>query len=292
MKKFFLLPLIFSLVLFLPLDVEAQRHMEVNLTLPEPQFTTNVIQNKTFFVNATMNCTGTAGNCGNVIGTIMYNATTLEPDAKVPSTFGGTPFFVNQTPSNPTIACPGNPITFGENCNVSWTINATGSFDTNWRFGVLFNSSIGPVLHNHTDNTSLTITDCSVDFTTHWSSIDFGGLNPNSGNNSAPGNSGNEYNITVNIGGCDTDFYLNGTDLRNVTHGNISSSNLTWSNISSDPADGYFNVTNSNQPIGIDVRQGQNLTTYYWLNAPPIYAGIYNATLWITGVVRGAVGPE
>ena len=288
MKIIFLIFLISSVVFFTS-ESEAQAWIEVDFEVPDPDTTNNVIRNKTFEVNATVFCRG-IGVCGNVEGTLLYNATSNDPDTQLNTTQGDVPFFVNETPSEALKSCITNPLIPDEFCNVTWTVNATGNESSNWKIGVLFNTTQIGIDDNQT-NTSMSITGCSVDFTVNWNDLDFGNVNPNSVNNSALGNSENEYNVTSNEGSCDTDFYINSTDLRNVTFGNVSSRNLTWSNVSSNPEDGFYELTQNSEPFGIEVSENENATLYFWLNSPPTFAGIYNASIWILGVVSGGPSP-
>jgi hypothetical protein len=175
----------------------------------------------------------------------------------------------------------------GDFCNLTWIVNATGDVNSGWKLGVYFNSSFPGVI-NTTANATVSITSCTVDFTLQWSSISFGELIPSTYNNSAPGNSNNAYNITVNPGSCNLDLYIRGNDLVNTTFSSsIGVSNISWSNISSNINDGYFILSYTNSGIRLNVQPSTNVTTWYWLNVPPVYAGYYNGTIYITGVISG-----
>ena len=188
-------------------------YVEVELIDPSTAGPNNIIQNYTFLVNATVVCKD--GPCGYVNGTVMYNLSSAHPDTPINTSQGDRPFYI-QEPPYPALAmkpCPTNPLDAGEFCNITWTVNATGDVNTDWEIGVLFNSSYSDIQNNHTDNATVSIIPCSIDFNLTWSSIDFGLLNPNTYNNSAPGNADDEYNITVNSGSCNLDLYIRGTDL-------------------------------------------------------------------------------
>jgi hypothetical protein len=261
-------------------------YLEVNLITPKPTLTTNVVQNSTFLVNATVFCR--AGPCGYVNGTLMYNLTSPYPDTAVNTSYGDKPFFINETPALAMKACSNNPLNADDFCNLTWVVNVTGDVGTDWKLGVYFNSSYTEVQPNSTANATVTITSCTVDFTLQWSSISFGELLPNTYNNSAPGNTNNIYNITVNPGSCNLDFYIRGSDLINSTFNSvIKVGNISWSNISSDIKDGYFSLSESNSIISLNVLENTNITTWYWLSVPPVYAGYYNGTITITGVKNG-----
>ena len=258
-------------------------YLEVKLVLPEPLATTYVVQNTTFLINATVYCR--VGNCNNVYGTVMYNLTSPYPDTAVNTSYGDKPFFVNETPALAMKACPNNPLNEGDFCNLTWVINASGNINTGWKLGVYFNSSYPEVQPNATLNATVVIVPCVVDFTLTWNSIDFGELIPNTYNNSAPGNSNNAYNITVNPGSCNLDLYIRGTDLANSTLNSIIKvGNISWSNISSNLNDGFFQLSESDSLLKLNVPENTNVTTWYWLNVPPVYAGKYSGTIYITGV--------
>jgi len=257
--------------------------LDASLVNPDPSKTKNIIQNKTFNINATVYCRDS--DCGNVYGTVMYNISSINPNTPVNTTMGDKPFYVNETPPSQAIkACPSNPLTKDEFCNITWIINATGDTGSNWKIGVFFNSSFSNCLSNYTENANISILGCTIDFTI-WSSINFGPLNPGANNRSAFGNTNKLYNITNNLGSCDTDFYIKGSDLENITYNSlIKVGNISWSNISSEIDDGYYVLSATDAIIGLKVPESTNVTTYYWLNVPPVYAGYYNGTVNITGV--------
>ncbi|MEM5766628.1 MAG: hypothetical protein QW423_03285 [Candidatus Aenigmatarchaeota archaeon] len=258
-------------------------YLEVELLQPSTEAPNSVIQTSTFLVNATVFCRSDL--CGNVYGTLMYNLSSSYPDTPINTSYGDKPFFVNEYPAYAIKACPNNPLSANDFCNLTWIVNASGEINTDWKFGVYFNSSYSEVQPNNTKNATVSIVACTVDFSLTWHFIDFGELIPNTYNNSAPGNSNNLYNITVNPGSCNLDLYIRGSDLTNSTFGSIIKvGNLSWSNISNNINDGYFQLTETNSVIKLNVPENTNITTWYWLNVPPIYAGFYTGTIYITGV--------
>ncbi len=72
----------------------------VNLTAPSTVSTTNVYRYSIFTVNATITCRN--GNCGNVFGTVRYNASSLYPDTPINSTVNATPLFISVLSDTPT----------------------------------------------------------------------------------------------------------------------------------------------------------------------------------------------
>jgi hypothetical protein len=256
-------------------------YLEVNLEFPSSY---SITQNQTFTINATVFCR--KGACGNVYGTIRYNASSPYPDTPVNTSEGEKPFYIQEPPypSQALKSCPTNPLEENEFCNLTWIINATGDVNSVWKIGVLFNSS--QQIQNHTSNSTITIVPAIESLSLSWSSIDFGFLIPNTQaeNNPAPGNSNNLYNIT-NTGTCNLNLWIKGSDLTNSTFNSlIAVGNLSWSNSSSIynpntvyPLDYYYKLLYSN------LLPNSNLTTYYWLSVPSVYAGIYKGTITICG---------
>lgn len=258
--------------------------LEVELKMPVPEFTTNVIQNKTFVINATIYCRN--GLCGNVNGTARYNLTSSGPDTPINITEGDVPLYIAEIPASATKSCPAE-LGKDEYCNLSWIVNATGSLNSDWNVDVDFQSNLSEIQDNDTTDANVYITSCTVDFTLHWSIINFGALNPSTTSNSAPGNPGSEYNISVNPGSCSLDLYIRGTDMTNSSLDNIIGvGNLTWSNVTNS-YDESFSMTATDSVIKKAVPSGTNVTTWYWINVPPVYAGHYNSTIIISGVENG-----
>jgi len=119
--------------------------------------------------------------------------------------------------------------------------------------------------------------------------IYFGTPTPNTGpsSNPATGNTNNLYNITNNGTGASAAIWIRGEDLVNVTLGTeIKVTNVTWTNVSSTYDTSYTtNLTTSFVSVNSSLPVGANVTTYYWINVPPIYAGGYNGTVTICGNV-------
>ncbi len=257
--------------------------LEVGLQLPPDPY--NVAQNNTFIINATVYCR--EGNCGDVNGTARYNLTSSNPDTSINITEGEKPFYIQESPALVMKSCPPNPLMINDFCNITWTVNATGDVNTDWKIGVLFNSSYQ---ENHTNNATISILGCTVDLTADFS-INFDSLDPSTGPWEAPGNPGDEYNITVNPGSCNLDLYINGTNLTNTTHNSlIPVNNVTWSNTSNTYSES-FNLSHTTTVLKLDVPEDTNVTTWYWINVPAVYAGYYNGTIFIWGVENGESPP-
>jgi hypothetical protein len=255
-------------------------YLEVRMIYPNASLITNVIQNTNIVVNATVVCR--LGSCGNVNATLKYNLSSANPETEINTTAGGVPFY--SLDSLAMKSCPTSPLTIDEFCNITWTVNSTGGVGTGWKIGALFNSSDTSLRQNQTENSSVSILPCSEDFNLDWQSVEFGSLNPSTGPNSASGNANSLYNITVNPGSCNMDFYVFGTNLTNDTYGsNIHVMSILWSNASNDYASS-FNLTESQQMIKSDVPSSINVSTWYWINVPPVFAGFYTGTLTVRGV--------
>lgn len=262
-------------------------YLEVNMTNPETVATLNVIQNKTFDVNATVICRD--GPCGEVNGTIMYNLSSSDPDTPVNTTQGDNPFYIQESPAYAMKSC--GTMYSNDFCQLNWTINATGSINTEWKIDVLFNSSYIDILDNSTESATININNCTVDITAQWSAINFGSLAPETLGNSANGNDNDEYNITVNSGSCHLDLYINGTNLTNTTYNSfIPVNNVTWSNTSNTYAES-FELSSTATVLKLDVPEITNVTTWYWINVPAVYAGYYDGEIYLWGVKRGESSP-
>ncbi|MFC2143035.1 hypothetical protein ACFLQN_01405 [Candidatus Aenigmatarchaeota archaeon] len=259
--------------------------LEVNMTTPPIDAPTNLIQNFTFFVNATVYCR--KAGCGNVNATVRYNYTSSEPNTPVNITEGDVPFFVNEPTPLATKSCSNNPLGKDDYCNLTWIINATGVVDSTWAIDVLFQSEEPEVSNNNTINSNATIIGCVVDFTTHWSSIDFGYMNPSSTGNAAPGNDNDQYNVSANPGSCILDFYIRGTNMTNETMPTVMNvGNITWSNTTNDYSESR-QLNGTNVALKTTSPPGTNVTTWFWFDAPAVYLGEYNGTIYITGVEYG-----
>ncbi|MEM5793312.1 MAG: DUF2341 domain-containing protein [Candidatus Aenigmatarchaeota archaeon] len=247
----------------------------LEVILVSPSSTQNIIQNKTFAVNATVYCRDS--ECGNVYGTLRYNSSSANPDTPVSSNQGDKPFFIQD--GSPLKSCPTNPLSKDEFCNITWTINASGDVGSEWKVGVLFNSSF-LIENNHTGNSSITIIGCIPSMTLQFSSITFGPLLPKTNQNPAIGNSNREYNITVNYGSCSSDLWIKGEDLTNTTLGyTIGIGNLSWNLL-----DDYLtseNMTKEYTLLYHNPEEEKNITTYYWLNTPLVAAGSYRGNITI-----------
>ncbi|MEM5790521.1 MAG: discoidin domain-containing protein [Candidatus Aenigmatarchaeota archaeon] len=262
-------------------------YLEVNLKSPPADYT--ISQNYTLWVNASIICRN--GNCGNVYGTVRYNASSPYPDTPISTTQGANPFYITDSWNDSSNVGITNQISCGnlnqdQVCNLSWLINTTGAVNSYWKIGVLFNSSLTGVQQNHTANTTIHIVECIEDMDLSWTSIDFSQLIPDTpaSSNPAPGNSNKLYNIT-NKGTCALNIWIKGTDLQNTSLNSIIKvGNLTWSNYSSEYNPNWASPMSYSYSLLFQaLASGLNLTTYYWLAVPPVYSGIYKGNIIICG---------
>ncbi|MBU0649481.1 hypothetical protein KJ969_05305, partial [Patescibacteria group bacterium] len=260
--------------------------LNVTLNSPAEDATTNVRQNYTLTINATVTCED--GYCANVYATARYNASTTEPDTKIPTT-PAKPFNITDNP-NPQ-ECSANPLTEGESCTLTWTVNATGDIDSMWDIDAYFNSTLTGVTANHTSDATVKIIKGAVVISLGWNLVDFDIVNPNTFGNNASENNLGGYNITVGQDSLDLDgIYILGTNLipqtysgfGPVTYG-IAVSNITWNDEENDYADpGTTRLTQSYALMRSSVPAGTVITTYYWIDAPSgQYAQEYRGNLTI-----------
>jgi hypothetical protein len=255
--------------------------------LTEPVDPTNVVQNTTFTVNATVTCVG--GFCGNISGRVRYNETTGVPDTDI-STSPAEPFHITASGANPA-NCTQNPLSEGEWCNITWTVNMTGAIGSTYRIGVLLESNESAVVDNHTTNSTVRAVSCLIDITLQWESISFGELSPGEAGVAAEGNDGMEYNTTIEpITTCDVSLYIMDTNFsHNESNYIIRAENVTYNNASNDYGSSY-NMTGGWDVLRTSISPGTNATTYFWLNVPwGIPYGAYTGNLTVLSVEEGVV---
>ena len=118
-------------------------HLEVNLITPSPSICTvshpcNWIKNSAYSIQARVECSD--GSCGNVNGTVRYNASSSNPDTLL----------------NATIQSCGS---MNENdiCLLNWTVNVTGDIGVFWKVDVNVSSSFSNILSNDTSDAIIKI---------------------------------------------------------------------------------------------------------------------------------------
>lgn len=241
----------------------------LDVELEDPPSPFSVGENTTFLMNATATCR--EGDCGKVNGTSRYNETGTEPGTQI-SDFSGEPLHTVDVDSNLTCA---PYLHQGESCNVTWKINATGDLGSVWNVDVNFSTN-SSVRWNDTTDSQVKIVTGAVDIEMGWNGISFGEVSV--GNTyAAEKNSQRFYNITVTSDSVTSDLWLRGEDLENGTS-TIGVTNMTW-NASENSEKEAEKLTGSFSSLRRGVSPGKNVTTYYWLSVPYVYAGDYNGTL-------------
>ena len=253
--------------------------LEVELIIPVDN--TQVGQNRTFTVNATVYCRN--GDCGNVQGTVRYNESSSNPDTAIPTSYDPTKPFYTMDAVNPK-NCPTNPLEEDEFCNITWSINSTGDLHTFWEIGVLFDGTSAS--SNHTDNATVEIAivlimNLSENVINTW--IDPQTQNPVS--SLPPNTTGAEADnnpIIVSIDENSNDasgLYIKGTDLTNISY-YIAVGNLTWNRVNT-YSTGYRLSHNYDEIIS-PAPSGTNQNVYFWIDIPlGIAAQKYNGTVYI-----------
>ena len=173
--------------------------------------TTNILQNTTFEVNITVECTGVSSDCFNVTGTLQYNNSgTFENISESSS----TPFWT-------TLENTQNCIIFmSSSCTFSWIINATGISNTLYHIRGTFSSN--ETIIGNTTSQSIPIQIVignTVNF--NMSSFTFGSFLKDSGNQSTfidiIAENGNNTNLQLSCisGDCSTisNNFVNGITL-------------------------------------------------------------------------------
>lgn len=264
---------------------QAWGYLNVTLERPDPTvYTSNVAQRRNFTIAANVSCISAnpTAICGVVNGTAMYNVSLSGAERFVPvnTTAGEVPFWTNYVNNSCGL------LNYSDRCNLSWPVKATGAFSEMHKIIVNFTSENRSfVKSNATAAGNITILPCIVDFTLSWSAIDFGNL-VTIKENPAGDNSNNFYNVIVNPDSCNTDFWIKGTNLTNSTWSQtiIGVGNISWNNVSNDYASS-FRLTGSDVTLKLNVTEPSNFTTWYWMDVPPVFSGIYNGTIIISGAL-------
>lgn len=228
----------------------------LNVTLNEPPNETVLQRNRTFTVNATLKCEN--GECGEVKASPRYNTT--EGQEIIPGT-PSKPFHITSTGNSDCV------LGVNEQCFVDWKVNATGEDDSWHELDVNASSSFDRVAGNDSEDNRVKI-DVFVLMDLTWDVTGFGKLNVGEQDQPALGNAGLEYNISVDEYSANLDLWLKGQDLvadRNDNY-SIGVTNFSYS-FENDPAT-ERRVKSGYRKARSDVKHGQNLTTFYWLDMP------------------------
>lgn len=123
--------------------ITTKPHLIVTLSSPSPSVCTlphpcNWVKNSAYSIRAAVECSN--GPCGNVYGTVRYNASSSSPDTLL----------------NTTIVSCGN---MNENdiCQLNWTVNVTGNIGVFWKVDVNTSSSFSDISSNDTNDAIIKI---------------------------------------------------------------------------------------------------------------------------------------
>jgi|GEM_PF-2596036 len=116
-----------------------------SLTLPAGNI--NVNKSETFIVNATVTCSVAA--CGQVNGTLRYNASNGNPNVKINAI---TP--LNTSYANPQV-CSG-ALGVGQSCTVQWIVNSNATIGSQYMIDVYFNSTAAGAIETETSDVKIT----------------------------------------------------------------------------------------------------------------------------------------
>jgi hypothetical protein len=253
-------------------EVRPTYYLLVNLTFPNPSTINYIVQNSTFWINASVICKN--ADCGLIYAIPRYNASSPNPDTTISNSSNAIPFYVI---GNVEQSCY---LLQDQSCNVSWLVNATGDINTYWKVGVLFYN----FLQNHTENATIEIIGCTVDFSLTFSTVDFGEVLPNTYGNPAIYNNFYYYNITINPGSCNLNLYINATDLVNNTFNYV----INVGNLSYNTENNYLSarrLSYQEQLIAQDLFPNTVLTLFFWLDVPPTFFGKYYGKIFIKGTI-------
>ncbi|MBN2251650.1 MAG: hypothetical protein JW724_06225, partial [Candidatus Altiarchaeota archaeon] len=137
-------------VLFYNVTYVSAGYLNSTLHNPVPAETLNNHTNETFRLNATVSCKGNPGDsCGIVSGTVRYNASSIHPDTVIITIPETKPFHADLE----SISC--GVLSYGENCTLNWTINATQ--EGRWIVDVNFSSAYSVIAPNNTGNATVNV---------------------------------------------------------------------------------------------------------------------------------------
>lgn len=243
------------------LDLNRLGHL--NLILEEPPNETVLTQNKTFVVNSTIECIG--GECSDVTATPRYN-TSSTPDTVMPE-MDGEPF---HTLNANTGSCT---LLAGENCFVSWEVNATAADSTSHLIDVNASSSYSEIEEEDSADAEVDVRQV-VMMNLSWDATDFGLLDPGDRQKPAIGNDNLTYNVSILENSNEADIWIKGEDLISQEDSNyrigIENMNYSLENLqsSSEPVQQSYSLLKGG------IGAGNVLNTFYWLDVP-------------TGIIKG-----
>ena len=242
----------------------------------------NQPQNQTFLLKANVTCSGDPGDvCGEVNGTVRYNASSANPDTDVQGDdLPAIPFYIEE--SNP-LSC-GNMVVGDDACNLTFTVNATGAVLSLYKLDVNFTSNESSIETNATDSTTIKIISSvlSLILSNDLANVQFPSLVPATTNNDAQNNSDNSYNITCFHPGANCNISIKGNS--NFINGlnSIGIGNASWNNEDDDSTENNFSL--SYKIINATLPNSLAQLIYFWVDLPSgVVAGDYKGNFTIYG---------
>ena len=174
----------------------------------------------------------------------------------------------------------------GSPCELTWSINATGTIGSKYNLGVDFLSQSASVPFNTTNYTTINIiaSVLSITISTPLTDLWFSNpLSPGTTDNAATNNTLSYYNITCdyNPGNCNisikgNDDLLSGPNL-------IGVSNLSWNQTQNSPSVSKI-LTKAYDAINETLGDDRTQIIYFWLDIPSAQvAGLYLSNFTIQG---------
>lgn len=242
----------------------------LSIAINEPPNGTTLTQNQTFVLNSTVSCSG--GECGRIKANSRYNQSAAS-DTLIPS-LSGEPF---HTVNSNEETC--SELLSGENCTVTWDVNATGADSSSHLLDVNATSTtFSEIKGQDSADTEVEIKQVVL-MNLSWSTTDFGLLDPGDTAQPAQGNSNLSYNVSILENSNQADIWIKGSDLNSLDSdyfigiGNMSFA-LENQNSSSTPLSSTYQLFNAS------VSPGSVLNSFYWLDVPKgINDGDYEGSL-------------
>jgi hypothetical protein len=256
---------------------------KLNVTLLTPVGGNSQPQNVTFTLSANVTCSGSSGDvCGEVNGTLMYNASIATPNQTVSgSGVSDVPFYTIE--ANP-LGC--GYLSFGDTpCGLSWTVNTTGTIGDDWTLGVNFTSNRTAAASNLTNFTTISIIapTFSITLSNPLADVRFtDSLEPGTNDNAATNNSLSTYNITCgsDLGLCNVSIKGN-SDLQSGSNF-LGVTNVSWSHLNSAATENK--LTTSLAVINSSLANAAVQKLFFWLDIPSAQtAGDYSGNFTIQG---------
>ncbi len=252
--------------------LKVNRLGKLNVTMHEPPNNTVYQVNRTFDVNATIECL--EGKCGDVNATPRYNTTTSR--SVIPST-ESSPFYITGSASS---GC--SNMSAGETCRMLWGVNATGSEGSRYTIDVNASSSYSEIDEKNSSK-SLVGLNSFILMGLDWETVDFGYIDPGEQDqrSKCTDYSNCSYDVVIENYSVPVDnLWVKGTDLisQEDSDYSIGISNMTYgltNDISYEKP-----VSNSYTKVASDLSPGTVLSTFYWLDVPTgIITGQYTGQI-------------